>query len=284
MSWVETLPLARRSGRQRRRARFDTVERVCLVVIALLLIIALFGPLLAPENPDHLDLLAIGAGPSSAHWLGTDDVGRDNLSRLLVGARTTLLGAAAIVSVAVLAGTFLALLTAWKGGLVDRVTMPVLNLMFAFPALLLAILAAAIFGAGLTTPIIALSIAYTPYIARIARGAALRERHLPYVEAMVVMGHGGFRTTARHILPNIGALVIALATVTYGYAVMDLAAVSFLGLGVQPPTADWGVMVSDGQQGIFTGSPYEALFAGGAIVLAVVATTVLGNRRMSRLT
>jgi peptide/nickel transport system permease protein len=269
--------------RKRWEWRFDVVERGCLAVIGVLVIVVVFGPQLAPYNPNEVNLLAASEAPSAAHWLGTDDVGRDILSRILVGARTTLLSAGLIILIAVIAGTALALLSAWRGGIADRVLSAVTSLLFAFPALLLATLAAAVFGVGLTPAIVALSIAYTPWIARVVRGTALRERQLPYVQALTVLGAGGTRVLVRHMLPNIAALILAQATVTYGYAVMDLSAISFLGLGVQPPGSDWGVMVANGQQGIFQGTPYQALFAGLAIVITVLAVTLLGSRQVDKL-
>jgi peptide/nickel transport system permease protein len=146
----------------------------------------------------------------------------------------------------------------------------------------LAILAVAVFGVGLGAPIVAIAIAYVPYIARLVRGAGLRERRLPYVEAATVQGLGGWYICRRHLLPNLMPLVIAQATISFGYAMVDLAAISFLGLGVQPPTADWGAMVAEGQASILRGYPQEALFSGTLIVLAVMAFLILGERITAR--
>jgi peptide/nickel transport system permease protein len=158
----------------------------------------------------------------------------------------------------------------------------ILDVTFAFPGVLLAILAVALFGAGLPAAIIALTIAHMPYIARVVRGAALRERGLPYVEALRVQGFSAFRICARHLLPNLASLIVAQATVSFGYVVVDLAAVSFLGLGVQPPAADWGVMVAGGEPSILQGYPEQSLYAGIMIVITVCAFTILGERLADR--
>jgi peptide/nickel transport system permease protein len=264
------------------RSDFTVTEWVCGSVIAILIVIVVFGPLLAPYDPNAINLLNISSPPSSAHWLGTDDTGRDILSRMLVGARPTLLASAAIVLVAACVGTAAALLAAWRGGLTDTAISRVLNIIFAFPGLMLAILATAVAGPGLTGPVIALSIAYLPYIARVVRSTALRERRMGYVEAASVQGAGGFATTMRHVLPNVMPLVFAQATISFGYVVMELAAVSYIGLGVQEPSSDWGLMVAQGQQGLLNGQPYQSLFAGGAIVVTVLSVILLGNRMSER--
>jgi peptide/nickel transport system permease protein len=153
-----------------------------------------------------------------------------------------------------------------------------LNILFAFPAILLAVLATAVFGAGLTAAALALAVAYTPYVARVLRGAALRERNRPYVAALEVQGASATAICLRHLLPNLGSLIVAQATILFGYAMVDLAAISFLGLGVQPPAANWGVMIAENQQGIPQGYPLPALVAGSAIVLVVIAVNLLGER------
>jgi peptide/nickel transport system permease protein len=270
-------------GQSSRRIHLGAVEIACIGCLVVVLIVVVAGPLLAPYNPNAVDPTSIGMGPSGAHLLGTDDVGRDLLSRLLVGARPTLIGAAVVIALATLMGTFLAFSAAWSGGAIDWTIARVFDILFAFPGLLLAILATAVFGTGLLGPVIALSIAYTPYIGRVVRSAALRERRLPYIEAASIQGASGYAIAFRHLLPNVAALSLVQATVNFGYAVIDLAAISFLGLGVQPPTADWGEMISEGQQGLLTGQPYEAIWAGCAIVLTVLAVNLLGQRLAARL-
>jgi peptide/nickel transport system permease protein len=247
-------------------------------VIAAATFVAVFGGLLAPYNPEIGNLTNSWLGPSARHLLGFDAQGRDLLSRLLDGAWTSMLGPLFVVAVCISFGTALAVIAAWRGGALDNVISSGLNVVFAFPGILLAILAAAVFGAGLLAASLALAIAYTPYVARVLRGAALRERSQQYVAALEVQGVSALRICARHIVPNIAPLIVAQATILFGYAMVTLAAISFLGLGVQPPAPNWGVMVSENQQGILQGTPLPALAAGVSIVLVVVAFNVLGER------
>jgi peptide/nickel transport system permease protein len=214
---------------------------------------------------------------SSAHPLGADVSGRDLLSRLIWGSRTAMLGPLAIVTIATVVGTALALVAAWNRGITDTVISRGLDIVFAFPGLLLAVLATATLGFGLTAAVIALAIAYVPYVARIVRSEALRQRGLPYIEASIAQGFSGVSICLRHLLPNVLPLIIAQVTLSFGYAMIDLSAVSYLGLGVQPPAADWGAMVGGGQSSILEGHPQESLLAGACIVLAVVAFTALGD-------
>src|SRR5262249_60629152 len=184
-------------------------------------------------------------GPTGGHLLGFDVQGRDVLSRLLVGAQTSMLGPLVVVIVSVVTGSLLAVVAAWRRGAADAAISSGLDILFAFPGILLAVLATAVFGAGLPTAAIALSPAYLPYVARVLRGAAYRERSQPYVAALEVQGASATTICLRHIVPNIMPLIAAQATILFGYALVDLAAVSFLGLGVQPPAANWGGLVSD---------------------------------------
>jgi peptide/nickel transport system permease protein len=247
-------------------------------VLVLALIAAVFGPWLAPHDPNLPNLSLSFVGPTSGHPLGFDFEGRDVLSRILVGARSSLLGPLVVVFLSIALGALLAVIAAWRRGNVDSVISAVLDILFAFPGILLAILATAVFGPGLVAASIALSIAYMPYVARVLRGAALRERSQPYVAALEVQGASAPVICLRHLIPNLSPLIVAQATVTFGYAMVDLAAISFLGLGVQPPQANWGVMISENQLGIAQGYPLPAIAASVCIVLVVVAVNVLGER------
>jgi peptide/nickel transport system permease protein len=247
-------------------------------VIAVAAFTAVFGPLLAPYDPDLPNLSLSWVGPAGGHLLGSDVYGRDVLSRLLAGAQSSILGPLAVVILSVTTGTVLAVTAAWRRGASDAVISSGLNILFAFPGILLAVLAAAVFGAGLPAAAIALSIAYLPYVARVLRGAALRERSQPYVAALEVQGASAIAICLRHVVPNIGPLIVAQATILFGYAMVDLAAISFLGLGVQPPTANWGVMISENQDGLLLGHPLPAVAAGLCIVTVVVAVNLLGER------
>lgn len=251
-------------------------------VLAAATLAAVFGPLLAPYDPGLPNLPLAWAGPVGGHLLGYDFEGRDVVSRLLAGAQSAMLGPLAVVAVSVPAGTLLAVAAAWRRGVTDAAISSGLNIVFAFPGILLALLATAVFGAGLPAAVIALAVAYTPYVARVLHGAALRERNQPYVAALEVQGAPAASVCLRHLVPNIAPLILAQATILFGYAMVDLAAISFLGLGVQPPTPNWGVMISENQAGLLEGYPLPVLAAGVCIVAVVIAVNVLGERLFER--
>ncbi|MDR2984060.1 MAG: ABC transporter permease [Nocardiopsaceae bacterium] len=281
-TWLGRRPPLLRAGAGEPRDKLDAVAAITGCVCAGLLVAAIFAPLIAPYRPDAIDALAINQGPTAAHLLGTDSLGRDVLSRLLYGARLSLLGPALVTVLSTTLGTAIAIAGSWLGGTADRLMARFLDILFAFPSILIAVLAVIAFGTGLTAPVIALSVAYTPYIARVIRSAAVHERQLPYIEACQLLGFSSYRTAINHLLRNVRLLIIAQATITFGYALLDLAAISFIGLGVQPPTADWGVMVSEGSSSLINGYLSETLAAGAAIVLTVVAFNVLGERLATR--
>jgi peptide/nickel transport system permease protein len=268
-------------ARARRRIAASTVVyTLCWVVVGVAVFLAIFGPLLAPHDPNYsqLEFQFVGPFQAKGYLLGFDSQGRDLLSRLMVGARTSMLGPFLVVVLSMALGVIISIVAAWRGGWTDSALGTVMDILFAFPGILLAVLAAAVFGAGLAAPTIALAIAYTPYIARVLRSAALRERARDYIAAAEVQGVSTFNICTRHLLPNLGPLVVAQGTLVFAWAMVDLAAISFLGLGVQPPTADWGVMVATGETGVLQGYPLESLSAGLCIVLVVVAVSLLGER------
>jgi peptide/nickel transport system permease protein len=274
--------LAATGGVTRKARRIDWVMLVCGVFIAIIVFIAVFAPLLAPHDPTQVDILGSFQGPSATHPLGTDALGRDLLSRLMYGARLSLFGPALIVLISTVLGTLLAVAAAWTGGWFDTVVSRVMDILFAFPGLIFALLAVALFGPGLVAPVIALSIAYLPYDTRVLRSVALRERNLPYIQAGYVQGLPTRSITLRHLLPNIMPFVVVQATLSFGYALVDLAAVSYLGLGVAPPASEWGLMVANGQASILTGHPEESIAAGLLIIATVVAFNLLGDRLATR--
>jgi peptide/nickel transport system permease protein len=251
-------------------------------VIAVATFAAIFGPLLAPYNPDLPNLSLAWVGPTAGHLLGYDFQGRDVLSRLLAGAQSSMVGPLAVVILSLTAGAVLAVASAWRSGATDAVISSGLDILFAFPGILLAVLATTVFGAGLVAAAIALSVAYMPYVARVLRGAALKERGQPYVAALEVQGFSGTSICLRHILPNMMPLIVAQATIMFGWAMVDLAAISFLGLGVQPPAPNWGVMISENQVGVLQGYPLPAIAAGVCIVVVVIAFNILGERLYER--
>ncbi|MEF2978368.1 ABC transporter permease [Subtercola sp. YIM 133946] len=248
------------------------------VWMLVLVIVAVIGPLVAPYDPTALDLMNVYAGPSSAHLLGTDETGRDILSRLLVGTAPTLAGPALVVLIAGAVGVLLALSMAWLGGRFDAFLSRVLDIMFAFPGIIVAIVAVSIFGAGFIAPVIALSIAYIPIIARILRTSAIRQRNLPYIAALTVQGASPARMWLTHLLPNLLPIITVQLVVSFSYAILDISAISYLGLGLQPPATDWGLMVASGQPAVIAGHPGQSISAAVVIVITVVALNLIGDR------
>lgn len=277
-----TAVLTRRPGLARLRAGGSPLDLVCLALVALVVLAALLAPWVVPHDPNAVDLGGALAGPSAEHPLGVDAAGRDTLSRLLLGAHTSLLGPLGVVVFSTLAGVAVGTVAAWRGGWLDSVLSRGTELVFAFPGLLLAILIISVYGEGLLAPVIALAVAYLPYVSRLTRSLVLAERSRPYVSAHQVQGHSALQIFLRHVLPNIAPVVLAQATINFGYALMDLAGLSFLGLGVPPLTPDWGRMVFDGQTAIQHGYPLSAVLPCVFIVLTVVAFNVVGERWADR--
>jgi peptide/nickel transport system permease protein len=252
------------------------------VIIVLALLMALFGSLLAPHDPNESDLNNAYLGPAPDHLLGFDGQGRDLFSRLLAGARTAILGPAGVVVISLVAGVILAVVAAWRGGWLDSTISVAMDILFAFPGILLAVLAAAVFGPGLTAAVLALAVAYMPYVARVLRSATVCERAREYIAAGEVQGLSAWTLCTRHLVPNVAPLIVAQGTLLFAYAMVDLAAISFIGLGVQGTQADWGVMVHSGQSGVLQGYPAESFAAGLSIVVVVVAVNLLGERLAQR--
>ncbi|MFF3645275.1 ABC transporter permease [Streptomyces sp. NPDC002564] len=277
-----TAVLTRRPGLARLRAAGPPLHLACLGFVALTVTAALLAPWLVPHDPNAVDLGDALAGPSAAHPFGVDTAGRDTFSRLLLGARTSLLGPLGVVVLSTLAGVAVGTTAAWRGGRLDSLLSRSTEVVFAFPGLLLAILVISVYGEGLLAPVLALGIAYLPYVSRLTRSLVLAERARPYVSAYRVQGHSAAQICLRHVLPNIAPVVLAQATINFGYALMDLAGLSFLGLGVPPLTPDWGRMVFDGQTAVQRGYPLSAVLPCVLIVLTVVAFNVVGERWADR--
>lgn len=260
-----------------RLSRLGGATVISSLFLVALVLLALLAPVIAPHDPNETDLSSIYRGASPTHPLGTDELGRDTFSRIIWATRTSLAAPLLVILVAGGIGLAIALLTAWRGGRVDSVLTGALDILLGFPGILLAILAVAFFGAGLAAPVLALAVAYTPYFARLIRTVAKREMSQSYVAALTQLGYGGLRITVRHVAPNILSFVIAQAAILFAYATVDLAAMSFLGLGVQAPQADWGSMVAVDQSGVLQGYALPAISAGVIIVLTVMALNVLGE-------
>ena len=245
--------------------------------LVVVLLAAVFAPLVAPYPPAAVDLLRVNSGPTPAHLLGTDALGRDILSRMVHGARTALAGPAFVVLLSTLLGLLLGLWAGWAGGKVDAVMSRVFDIVLAFPALLLAILAVALFGKGLVAPVLAMSIAYTPYIGRLTRQLVATEKNRQYVSAYKVQGFSAPWIATRAVMPNVLGVVGSQATQNFGYVLVELAALSFLGLGIQAPQADWGTMINEGQAALVSGNFLPALIPSVAVVLVVVAVNTVGG-------
>lgn len=237
---------------------------------------AIAAPLIAPHNPNTINPSASYAGPSPSYLLGQDAAGRDIFSRLIWGARLSLLGPAAVVSLSLLIGLPAGLVAGWRGGIADGVLSRTTDAVLAFPPLLLAIVIAATFGGGFRTAIIAITITYIPLMMRVTRALVLVEREKSYVDELQCQGFSTNRITWLHVLPNIRRGIAAQATLNFGYALIDLAGLAFLGLGVQPPTADWGAMLSEGRESLLI-NPMEVTAAAVVIAMTVVAVNVLGD-------
>ncbi len=245
-------------------------------IVLLLLLLMLLAPLLAPSDPNDGELADSLAAPGTHYLLGADKNGRDVLSRLIFGTRSAIGGALLVVLISEIIGVPLGVWAAYRGGWVDELVTRVWDMLLAFPPLLLAFAVVAAFGPSLTNAAIALGVLYVPFIARVVRGVTLVQKEMTYTEAALAMGYGQGRIVFRHILPNCLSPVIVVSSLDIAYALLDLAALSFLGLGVRPPTPDWGGMLSEGQLVLLT-APHVALAAGFAIVLAVLGFNLLGD-------
>ena len=269
-----------RAPRVRRASWLFTASTVVLGIVTLA---AIFAPLVAPYDPDAVDFLAFYSSPSAAHWLGTDGLGRDILSRMIFGARTALLGPLLVVVFSTIVGILLGLLAGWRGGWIDALLGRIFDVIFAFPSLLIAIMAVALFGKGLVAPVIAMSLAYAPFVARLTRSLVAAERNRPYVAAYRVQGFGGAWIALRRVLPNITPIVGAQSTLNFGYVLAELAGLSFLGLGVQAPQSDWGAMINEAQTGIVGGHFLPAMVPAIAVVIVVVAVNIIGEELSERI-
>ncbi len=265
-----------------RRGSGKAVVAIAGIIVLLVTLAAALAPVVAPYTPDVQEMSLSLHGGSSTHLLGTDKLGRDTFSRLLYGARTTLLSALFVVILSTVVGVVLGLVAGYFEGAVDLVVSRTLDILLSFPALLLALIIVAAFGRGISNAVVALAIVYVPMIARLVRSACLVEKRLPYVEAARALGYSDARVMFRHILPNTVPRLLVQAPIDFGYSILDLAALSFLGLGVQPPTADWGSMLAEGRDYLLL-SPRLAIVPGLAIMVVVVAFNLLGDGLRTRL-
>lgn len=249
---------------------------IALAVLAVIVFCCVFAPLVSPYSPTEQDLSAALQGPSAKHLLGTDKVGRDLMTRIFYGGRTTLLSALGVVAISMVFGITCGLFSGYYGGWIDTLIGRVCEVLLSFPSLLLAFIFVAGFGRSLMNAVIALGIVYVPMLTRLVRSLTLVEKNKTYVEALQSAGVSDLRIMFMHILVNSFSTITVQVTLDLGYAILDLASLSFLGLGVQPPTADWGAMLEEGYQYLLL-SPTLALAPGIAIMIVVIAVNVLSD-------
>jgi peptide/nickel transport system permease protein len=247
-----------------------------LVVFAILIFIAIFATWLAPYNPYKQDLPNAMAQPSSQHWLGTDTLGRDTLSRLMYGSRTALTIGFITVAVSSIIGMTLGMLAGYFGGVTNMVIMRVIDAIMPFPMILLALLIASLLGGGIKNVIVALSVATIAPYARVMNGVSMSVRENDYIMAEKAMGSGHWRVMLSHILPNAIQPLIVMMTMQLGSVILAEASLSFLGIGITPPGAAWGAMVNDGYRDLLT-NPVLSIAPGLAIMFVVFAFNMIGD-------
>jgi ABC-type dipeptide/oligopeptide/nickel transport system permease subunit len=259
----------------RPRTTAQVLVTIGLVMLAVLVAVALFGPAIAPYNPTKTSPASLD-GPTMAHWLGTDSIGRDVLSRLIVGGRATLLITFVAVGIALAAGLILGLASGYIGGAVDLVIMRALDVVFAFPVFLLAIAVVAALGPTLPNLILTIAVVYTPTLARVVRGPVLSVKRWDHVEAARSVGIGEFTIAVRHVLPLVISPVLVQTSLTLANTIFTVTALSFLGLGPPPPDPNWGSMLAEARQ-FMELAPLTVIGPSLAIVFASLTFIVLAN-------
>jgi ABC-type dipeptide/oligopeptide/nickel transport system permease subunit len=255
------------------RARLAPVA--CAITVALVCA-ALFAPLIAPYAPDAADGYHTMEGPSWLHWLGTDELGRDVLSRAIHGSRVTLIVGLSSVIISVVLGVPLGLVAGYFGGRTDHIIMRLMDALYAFPPLLLALALVAVLGPSVINVIVAVGVIMTPTFSRLARAQALSARSYVYVTAAKTLGASSLRILTRHIWPNVTAAIIVQSSIGMAWAILSESALSYLGVGVRPPIATWGVMLSEAFRNLEI-DPLLSIIPGAAIFLTVLSLNILGD-------
>jgi len=246
-------------------------------LVLIIVLVAVFAPLIVPFNPNHIDYGALLQGSNGQHWFGSDDLGRDELSRVIIGARTSMEVSVGAILIGVVIGVPVGLLSGfYRGFWDDWVIMRIVDALQAFPFLVLALVLAAVLGPGAGNAMIAIGIGYLPIFVRVIRGQVLVEIEKEYVAAARIVGAGNWRIMWRHIFPNITSPLIVQMSIAMGSGIVAEASLSYLGLGAQPPTASWGTMLHTAQ-GYMNIAPGLAIFPGIAIVIAVFGFNLLGD-------
>jgi len=263
-------------ARQLRRLLRKPNFLVGTVIVLSFLAVTVLAPLLTPFDPTESDFLSAQSPPVVGHPLGTDQYGRDLLTRVLYGSRTALLAIVVADGIALVAGSLLGLMAGFYGGATDSIIMRVVDVLLAFPYLLLALIIVAALGPSLFNAMVAIGVVYTPQYARLLRGKALSIRQQEYVHSARALGARDWRIMLRHVLPNSMVPILVTATLQAGTVIVETAGLSFLGLGAQPPTPDWGAILADGQSYFLT-SWWIATFPGLAILVVVLGFNLVGD-------
>jgi peptide/nickel transport system permease protein len=259
-----------------RRGRPSAVLVLCLVLVGGVVFLALFGKLIVPHDPSAQNLSLALAKPSGAHWLGTDALGRDVFSRLLVGARTAVAGPLVIASLSMLLGNIIGLFAGYRGGLADTLLMRWVDFMLAVPGLLVIVVVAGALGSSFWLAVGVLAVLTVPIDARVVRGATIEQVPRPYVEAAKTLGVSNRRIMFLHIWPNVSAIAVANAFLIFAGSLVALAGLSFLGLGAAPGTPDWGQMIGENRTLLFS-NPWAVLAPSATIVLTAASVSLLGD-------
>lgn len=246
-------------------------------IVLVMVLAAIFAPLIAPYDPELNDFAAMLSAPGGDHWLGTDEFGRDIFSRIVWGARTAMLVGFSCALIGSTAGLLIGVASAYFGGKVDILLQRVIDILIAFPAIILALAIVTVLGTGTQNVIIAITIPLIPNCARVVRSSALAIREIPYVDAARALGFGHARIVLRHMAPNVMAPYLIMMTTFLGQAILAEASLSFLGLGVQEPVAAWGLMLQGGAQEYAESAPWVPIFPGIAISLAVFGFNLFGD-------
>jgi peptide/nickel transport system permease protein len=247
-----------------------------VVIVALILLLAVFGPLIAPQNPDQINLFAVLQPPSVHHWFGTDNLGRDLFSRVLVGTRISVEVAVIILSLSVVFGTALGIVSGLAGGLADEIVMRVTDLFLAFPGFILAAAIAATLGPSLQHTVLALAVVFWPWYTRLIRGQVLSLREREFILAARVARAGTLWIATRHVARNVLSILVVQVSLDVGYAILATSSLSFLGLGAQPPSPEWGAIIAEGRGYIQT-AWWWSTFAGIALAVTVLGFNLLGD-------
>src|SRR6056297_417349 len=261
------------AGRRLMKSRIGVLG---IVFIGILVLVAIFAPVIAPHDPLEQNIMTRYQAPSSEHLLGTDEMGRDILSRIIYGSRISLQVGLFSIGIALVTGVFLGLIAGYYGGVLDMVIMRIMDIMLAFPAILLAIAIVAILGPQLRNAMLAIGVINIPRFARVVRSSAISIKESEYILAAKMMGASDVRIIFFHLLPNAMAPLIVQTTLSIATAILEAAALSFLGLGAQPPTPEWGAMLSDARSSLQR-APWVATFPGIAIILGVLGFNLLGD-------